>query len=136
MIRTQMRKALLYPLLVGGFLILAAMGYLLSHEILVPLIVGAGYLVSSLLGLLAAPFSRLKSGFRKAEISVGKELFYVRIPGKDYDFFNLEKLQLSQVSGTLIRMKAPGLNWVGTPLEIKFSNSKDADSIVEELSRA
>ena len=83
--------------------------------------------------MLAAPFSRLKSGFRKAEVSVGKELFYVHIPGKDYILFDREKLQVSHMSGTRIRMKAPGLNWVGTPLDFEFPSSKDAESIVEEL---
>ncbi len=133
MIRTQTRKVLLYPLLVGGFLILFGARYLLSHEIAVSLIWGTGYLVISLLLLLAAPFSRLRSGFGKAEVSVGNELFYVRIPGKDYVLFDREKLHVSQVSGSRIRMKAPGLSWVGTPLEIEFPSSKDAESIVEEL---
>ena len=133
MIRTQTRKVLLYPLLVGGFLILFGARYPLSHEIAVSLIWGTGYLVISLLLLLAAPFSRLRSGFRKAEVSVGNELSYVRIPGKDYVLFDREKLQVSHMSGTRIRMKALGLNWVGTPLDFEFPSSKDAESIVEEL---
>src|SRR5712691_8978994 len=136
MIRTQMQKVLLYPLLAGGFLILFGVSYLSSHEIIMSLFRGAVYLVLSLVVLLTAPFSRLKGGFRKAEVSVGKTLFYVRIPGKDYILFDREKLQLSQMSGTRIRMKAPGLNWVGTPLEIEFTNSKDVESIVEELRHA
>ena len=134
MIRTQMRKALLYPLLVGGFLILFGVGYLLSHDIIFSFLPTVGYLVSWLIGLFAAPFSRLR-GFRKAEVSVGKELLYVRIPGKDYALFDREKLRVTQLAGTLIRMKAPGLSWVGTPLEFEFASSKDAESIVEELGR-
>ncbi len=91
MIRTQMQKVLLYPLLAGGFLILFGVSYLSSHEIIMSLFRGAVYLVLSLVVLLTAPFSRLKGGFRKAEVSVGKTLFYVRIPGKDLHSFRSRK---------------------------------------------
>ncbi len=48
MIRTQMQKVLLYPLLAGGFLILFGVSYLSSHEIIMSLFRGAVYLVLSL----------------------------------------------------------------------------------------
>jgi len=47
-IRTQMQKVLLYPLLAGGFLILFGVSYLSSHEIIMSLFRGAVYLVLSL----------------------------------------------------------------------------------------